>query len=372
MILTVHKYQNSVFVPDRVIDNAASVLWCERYQEPGEFAVSMRATPELLSYFTDHTLMLTRPDSDRAMLPERMVLKTSSENGDTLEVTGRSAESIPHSRIIFQDITMNHFANGAAMLYYLMQENVAGYWFYHSDNKHRESGKYRFIPFFNVGNVTVLPDETEVKAQPFGENLGDFTETICKACDIGFRVRTEKSDRNLYYEFYRGTDRSKAVIFSKDFQNLGDTKYQFNRRTYFNSVTVAGDGAGKDRARQTQTLHNSALASGFTLREKFIDAHNISHNTVDENGQPITEVMYNILLAKMAIAELYASKEEITFDGEILPFGQFRYRQDYFLGDTVSVRNDYGIRGTATVTEVTEYEDAAGVKVVPKFSEWVV
>jgi hypothetical protein len=135
---------------------------------------------------------------------------------------------------------------------------------------------------------------------------------------------------------------------------------------------IATEGEGKDRVKIQQTLHDSARAEGFTLREFYMDDPQISSNTLDESGNPIDGVMYSILLAKMAITELRARKEEIRFDGEILPNGQFRYRRDYFLGDTVSVRNAYGIRGNAVVTEVTEVEDESGSRMIPKFSEWVV
>ena len=40
------------------------------------------------------------------------------------------------------------------------------------------------------------------------------------------------------------------------------------------------------------------------------------------------------------------------------------------LGDTVSVRNHYGITGTAVVTAVDEAEDETGYKLVPTLSDW--
>ena len=372
MVLFIWKLDSSGrFQPDSVIDTASSVIWCERYQEAGEFELFMRATPELLRYFTDNELLITRTVTSTVMVPERVEITTSSENGDYLRVTGYSAEGVTRRRIIQQDVSMTGFDTGAELLYYLLRENIGSYWYYHADAQHPESKQYRFIPFLHEGNVVSLPDSIEIKAQPFGENLGDFIETVCKACGDGFRVRMG-SNGDLYYELYRGADRTGSVIFAKDFQNLGDTTYSIDRRTYFNEVMVAGDGDGKDRARQVRILHNSSKANGYTLREKFVDAHNVSRNTTDENGEEISVVVYNIMLAKMAITELEASKEEVKFDGDIVPGGQFYYRQNYFLGDKVTVRNAYGIQGTATVTEVTETEDASGFRVIPAFADWSV
>lgn len=374
MILTIWKCIKTYpyFVPDKVIDSASAVIWCERFQEPGEFQFRIKATQELLHYFTDNELIITRAGTDYAMIPERIELTVSRENGNYLTVSGRSAESLAYRRIIMQDCTIQYPQNGAAMLYWLFQENISNHWYNYTDSDHPENQKYRHMPFFQVGTVTDLPDPEnfDINAQPFCENLGEFTETICKACDDGYRVRFDKTEKKMFYEFYRGEDRSKTVIFSKDFQNLGDTVYSFDRRTYFNSVLVAGEGSGQDRVRHS--ARNEEIGSGLTLREKYVDAHSVSSNTKNENGEEITEVIYNILIKKMALTELYASKETISFDGEIVPGGQFKYRKDYFLGDKVTVQNELGIKGTATVTAVTESEDENGYIVVPEFSRWVV
>ena len=68
--------------------------------------------------------------------------------------------------------------------------------------------------------------------------------------------------------------------------------------------------------------------------------------------------------------ELESTKETVEFSGEMLDVNQYRYGVDYNLGDKVSVVNEYGIKGTAIVTEITEVEDENGYKIVPTFSEW--
>jgi len=50
--------------------------------------------------------------------------------------------------------------------------------------------------------------------------------------------------------------------------------------------------------------------------------------------------------------------------------GMYKYGEDYFLGDTVLIENDYGIKAKATIVEITEVEDETGYKIVPKLSEW--
>jgi hypothetical protein len=48
------------------------------------------------------------------------------------------------------------------------------------------------------------------------------------------------------------------------------------------------------------------------------------------------------------------------------------YGVDYNLGDKVAIKNEYGVTGAATVTEMTEVEDESGYQVRPTLSEWSV
>ena len=63
-------------------------------------------------------------------------------------------------------------------------------------------------------------------------------------------------------------------------------------------------------------------------------------------------------------------KPVVNYSGEILDNGMYKYGEDYFLGDTVLIENDYGIKAKATIVEITEVEDETGYKIVPKLSEW--
>ena len=70
--------------------------------------------------------------------------------------------------------------------------------------------------------------------------------------------------------------------------------------------------------------------------------------------------------------ELAKVKELTDFSGEILAGNSYKYGIDYSLGDKVTVINEYGIRGTAVVSEITEVEDETGYSIYPTLSEWKV
>lgn len=338
------------YVCEKVIDDACSVLWCERYQEPGEFDLVLRASPELLTYFQQNELLITRSDTDRAMIPERVVIKTSAESGNTMEITGISAEGIAKRRIIMQRDAIDSM-NAANAVSYYMQENIGAYWYYHSDENHLHNGSNPYSKRYV--NVLVHGDDDKritqtISAQPYGQNLGEFISEICKGHEFGFKVTF--SDGKLLYSSYKGSDRSlnqselPAVVFSSDFENLGNTVYTYSRETYFPHVLVAdSDGRSSERFLWFRTY----AGVGLNMREKFISTSNES-----------------------AANAALSARETLDFNGEVLPGGQFRYRKDYFLGDTVSVMNGYGITGTAVVSEVVETEDENGYKLIPNFTEW--
>jgi hypothetical protein len=56
------------------------------------------------------------------------------------------------------------------------------------------------------------------------------------------------------------------------------------------------------------------------------------------------------------------------FSGEVLSDVAFKYGQDFFIGDTVTVINKYGIQKNVRVLSAIESEDEAGVKLLPQFN----
>ena len=375
------------YVPDRVIDVFSSLIWCERFQEPGEFELCMRATPELLRYFSDNELLILRKDSDRGMIPEFVELTTDAENGNVLRVSGRSAESLLNRRIITQTDTwtedyMSGTAAGAILL--LAERNIGCFWYYHSSIDEAYMNKYRYLPFLDIHQLNrdelTADFPTTINAQPFGRNFGEFTSEMCKTGGFGYRIVQDKDTVRMMLEVYNGTDRSmeqdenNPVIFSAAFGNLGSTVYRDDRRTYYNVGYAAGEGEGKNRMVEEMPVWGTtwkppfyAKAMGVTRREMFVDAKSISSKSDGINGDMSK---YSKLLMSTAQSAVESCVEEISFTGTALPGGQFRYRRDYFLGDKVTVQNEFGINGTAVVTEVTEVIDESGTQIIPTLSNW--
>lgn len=348
------------YVCEKVIDDWIYLIWCERAQKAGEFKLILNATPELLNYFVNNELLISRNDSDRAMIPEIIRLKTSRKNGDRLEISGKSAEGFLQRRIIDQkgsptDSIVN-------LVNYYMQENISSYWYYNSDSDHQHGASNPYCKrYVNIIEHGADDERIDINAtvEPFGVNLGSFVEQCCKAGNFCFKTIFDNG--KLYYSCYKGYDRTinqldrNPVIFSKDYDNLGDTEFEFSKLTKYTHVIAGGGGKGQSRESADRfTGFRWISGVGLNMREAFVNASGNSDG----------------VLGGIAFNALIASSETINFTGEALSGGQFKYRKDYFLGDTVTVKNPYGITGSAIVSEVVETVDATGIKTIPTFTEW--
>lgn len=352
MILYVWHYLQGSYFKVAVIDYATSVIWVKRFNDAGEFEIYLPASTELLELFTDQTI-ITRDDEETVMIFEKIKLTTDDENGDYLTISGRSIESIIERRIISKQTNFNGKAESCIRKF--MEENIIS-----------PSDGNRKIDLLELGAVQGYTETIDKQAT--GKNLLDTIKEICVSYEYGFKIRFVNG--KFIFDLYKGTDRSlhqsenTHVVFSSQFENLGNTEYSYDITSFYNSAYVGGEGEGKDRV-----IENASTASAVSMyrREMWVDARSTSSNT-DEST--LTPKQYAALLVQQGNEELRNAKETKEFSGELLDINQYVYGKDYQLGDKVSIVNEYRISGTATVTEITEVEDENGYKITPTFSEW--
>lgn len=359
MLLHVWRYEDGAFNQKKIIDNATSIIWVTRYNQVGEFELYLPATDELIELFSHDGVIISRDDTQRAMYAEKMKLTTSAEDGDYLTISGRSIECVLSRRLVPEQ-TIIQYPSFVTGLYYLVYNNMI-----------EPSNQMRKIPFvFFEGSMPFWQESIDM--QITGKDLLTVYESICTSYNTGFKMSfvTVSGAKAMRIGFYRGVDRTlgqstnNRVIFSPEMENLGNTEYEVDRTQFCNWVYVAGEGEGNQRKiRQVASI----LESGLYIVEKWIDARNTSSN----DGE-ISDSDYKKMLTAEGQAEIEASKIVEAFSGEVLNENAYKYGVDYNLGDKVSVVNEYGIQGSATITEISEIEDETGYRLVPTLSEWSV
>jgi len=202
------------------------------------------------------------------------------------------------------------------------------------------------------------------------ENMLTVVYETCQKYDMGFRLvkRGGVLREKLYFELYKGTDHSESqhvnpiVVFSPDFDNLINSEYCMDMTEYANTAYIAGEGEGNQRKKAI--LGGS---QGKKRREIFVDAGSVS----SKSDIVMTDDNYMMALYDKGQEQLSEKRGKFTFSVTIENLNMYKYKQDYDVGDIVTIKNEYGIIADVRITEVTESEDSTGFSVIPTFEQEV-
>ena len=99
-----------------------------------------------------------------------------------------------------------------------------------------------------------------------------------------------------------------------------------------------------------------------------VDIADLPSNVMSENDDVVLrDIVYSVYLLNRGYEKVAEYGRVTSFEGTVEPNTTFVYKQDYFLGDIVKVKNDYGISVNARIVEVVEVNDENGYRVEPKF-----
>lgn len=357
MILYLIKLENDTFNRIAVIDNATSVIWVKRFNAVGEFEIYIKASPELFELL-DGDIFITRDDSNIAMYVEKVQLNTDKENGDYITISGHSAENLLSWRVIQRAV----FSSETTTAEHIIRTLIKNAWIIYSPIINNPDG----VEWIQLGPDNEWDDK--VTRQFTGKNLLDVVQELCVTYNYGLEF--EWNGAGFQVNLYKGTDRSydqtenTFVVFSPEFENLGNTEYIKDTSNYANCCIIGGEGEGSQRV-FVPVMPDSDEIIGFYRKYIYIDARQSS-------SDGMTSSEYRKMLKNEGVEALEVQRVTTSFNGEILNYNNYTYGVDYNLGDKVSIINEYGVRGNATITEITEVEDASGYRLVPTLSNWVV
>ncbi len=359
---------NEIYVLDRdfnilgIIDGYVSVIWRPSYSDIGDFEIYLGATTEAVELLQKNRYVVRASDISvdadgkvvykKVMIIKNRIISTDVEKGDFLTVTGRELKYILHQRLIWSLTTVSGTAEEAIRKFI-------------TENAISPTNKNRVIPGLALAEPVGITDtlSKQVTAKPLDETIIGVCNTYGYGWDICIY------DNTLLFSLYQGVDRSYGqtdrpyVVFSDDFNNLHDTEYQMSSENFANTALVGGEGEGKDRKYVTVGDENT----GLDRYETFKDANNVK-STGDNEGETLSNSEYEKLLEESgneALSELGVTE---AFTGEVVNNIGFIYEKDFFLGDTVTVINKYGISKNVKVISAIESEDEKGSSLIPQFN----
>lgn len=339
-----------------VVDDYKSIIWSTRYFSSGDFELHIPATARNINILTSDNLLCREQDVNgdefrNVMIIQRVQIVTDVDEGDILTVTGKCLKSIVGRRIIWNQ--MNLTGNVETSVRQVLNENIIS-----------PQLAARKIDNFQLAEVTGFTDTMEIQLR--GENIEEWLEETCSNYGYGWNVYVK--DKKMIFYLYAGTDRSynqsenPYVVFSPDFDNLLTSDYTHGKENYKNAALVAGEGEGTE-----QKFAEVGTANGLNRYEEYIEATNMS-----TNGETIAEDQYMRMLSNYGQSTLNLRAFTETFEGDVVPNGNYVLNKDYFLGDIVQVINAYGIAAAPRIIEIIDSEDEGGRTVIPTFSTWEV
>ena len=335
-----------------IIDSFASCIWTDRLNEYGDFEIYTNMDLNLFALCQKDYYLWTE-NSDHQMIIQERRIKSDVEDGAKLIISGKSLETILDGRVVWgQKILSGNLQDGVEAL---LNENIIN----------PTLADRKISNFIFERSTDPIITALSVEAQYFGENLYTIIHNLCTSNSIGFKI-TLNAQNQFVFRLYAGADRTynqvtnPYVIFSPEFENLMGSDYKESNKSFKNVAMVAGEGDGSAR-----TIVNVGTATGLSRKEYFCDASDISKTT---DSGTLTDAQYQEQLSQRGIEELTTLQGTVTFEGEVDATKTFVYGEDFFLGDVVQIENEYGVTGTAYISEFIISQDNNGLSMYPTFT----
>lgn len=403
------------FQPIDMIQGWDTLIWTERFFDPGEFLLKTPYIEETRALLPEKTYVSLR-DTEEVMYVENSNIRSDSTTGETyLEVSGRSFEAMMYDRVTFRipvtgtDTIVKQGllfdSNVPAIASLLISTNMAK----------TATDSWTRVPYFNGAQADVDyyyladPVAEEIDYTPQLRDLYNEVYTLIKQNRAGIRNRRlqpEFGGPGLYMEFYRGKDRSvnqiasrqevqalypndadnwqylDPIIFSVDEGYLIDPEYLWTIKDYKNVAYVVAP----HFQRRVFAPGVSASTAGKDLKILYVEASDITDGTTTQISR---------MVQTRGRAALAKQNQTFFFDGEVSPDSPYKRGRtpflktsgwpsnpsdrpnawldgDYDLGDLVTLMGRYGVSQTMQVTEFVRTEDALGERGFPTLAQPIV
>lgn len=318
------------------IENQTSIIWTRKFFEPGNFEIHAPITSKNLELFTAGNIVSVKGAKEAGIIED--IEKEESDIKNEITVKGRFLSSYTDRRVIKGTVNYNN-----ARIEIVMRELLT---------------KCEKIPLVELGELHGFTPTISLQATY--RNLQTAMTKIAKYGLIGYGFTPDFSRHKIIFDTMQGIDHSyaqnenKRVIFTENYNNIRNAVYKYNDQTLKTVAIVGGQGEGAAR-----TIVTVGSGSGLNLRELFVDARDLSP---DE----LTEAQYHDALYQRGEETLNEAIAAESLECEVDPQTNFTYKEDYDLGDIVTVKKkSWGLYMNQRITEVQEVYEYGNGYVVP-------
>lgn len=406
-----------------IIDAYTSLIWAPRYADLGDCEVYVEATTETLALLKKN-YYLVRNDDEMICQIKKIELDTDAENGNYLIVTGYDVKRFLDQRIILDTMTCDglledfirnmitvsmidegdraipDFELGAAagfteqnseqVSYKNLGEKVREYckkygWGY---RVRLDSGKFIFElykgadrtaevifsdNYENLATSAYVEDDTNLGTVALVAGQGEGADRMRRVSGDASGLARHEIFVDAKDISYTLTWAELTEIYPPQDQGGGgyitgsaETGYSYALDNLFVQIIDENHLAELQADYPGGTVVEVGGTSYYQLEDAVVAALP-SGDPGDNDTVTLAEIIYSVYLLTRGYDKLSEFGSIISFEGTIEPNTTFEYKKDYFLGDLVTVENEFGISVEARITEVVEVNDNNGYSVEPKF-----
>lgn len=400
-----------------MVDEYESCLWNKKFNDRGEAEIYLPASSEMI-LLLQKGFYLYRYDDDMFCQIDKVKIETDVENGDYLIATATDICKLFSGRIVRGQIDTSGITSPvvfsgkvADFIKKLVTDNVINP---PTNQKERKISNL----VFDDSNFSELTETIETSV--VADDLLNLIIMTCKSYNYGFRLSYNINTQKLVFRLYKGknkatTENEEYVEFSPAFSNIISSEFEIDASAYKNVAyvgykTVAedfailslynGNAEPEGESRKEIYVDGTGTSRSITLEELQVMFHgNVKRNPISggetgyyyvvtsgeeikvatfegktndygvyEEKITVTDYTYLLLIRSLGKNALAENVETQYFSGDVDTIDTYEYKEDYNLGDTVKVKNEYGVEAEAQITEVMESDDTDnGYAVEPKF-----
>lgn len=354
---------DSLLRRESVYDRFISLIWTERFQDAGDFELTVVSTPENKATFVNGAHLAIN-ESYRVMEIESVESKNDEDGRRVLNIKGRDiGATLLENRVAFNvkdDLTTNPkwiITNTPANVARKVFQDICVTGILDVDD---------IIPM--VMPIDLLPDDTipepadtiVVEIEP--DTVFSVIKNICGPYDLGFRLLRNFDQAQLAFDIYSGSDRTSGqsflpvVIFSPDLENLQSTS-ELRAAGGEKNIAYVYSNLGFEEVVATDVDPDVV---GFERKILVVKTDDF-----DEGTAPAT---VTAIMQQKGREALAANRSFLGFDGEVSQNSQYKYGVDYQLGDLVEMYGDFGDKSVMRVTEQIFASDSEGDRSYPTLS----
>ena len=297
-------------------DKIASYEYTKYFSKVGNFSMVLPFDSELLKMLKINGVVLFDGDY--------LWIQSVAYNGQQLTISGKDCKGILDTRIALYGTEQVAGADGYDVVQGTTLQCIQHYL---NNNCISSTDSNRNLPLIVKPNgaVGLQSDSFMARFQYLSEIVG----TLCDDAQIGYDITYNAQQNKFSLSTIAGTDRSASVWLSAQHRNVVSYSFEHSVDNYFSSIYATSSSGStlaveRDPLDPRQQADVDEIASGIARRECNVS---VSVESGDE--------WFN----KYALREVEDNVEAHDYEIAVPVSGGFG--TDFFLGDTVTIRDDF-------------------------------